>query len=106
MSIDASAKNQLRTATILEAERIPDRDRLLKLKIDVGGEIRPLVAGIAQYYKPEELPGRTIVIVANLKPRKLAGCESQGMLLAAKNESGLKLITVDGGSFASGVPVG
>lgn len=106
VSIDDFAKIQLRTATILEAERIPDRDRLLKLKIDVGGEIRPLVAGIAQYYKPEELPGRTIVIVANLKPRKLAGCESQGMLLAAKNESGLKLITVDGGSFASGVPVG
>ncbi len=106
VSIDDFAKIQLRTATILEAERIPDRDRLLKLKIDVGGEVRPLVAGIAQYYKPEELPGRTIVIVANLKPRKLAGCESQGMLLAAKNESGLKLITVDGGSFASGVPVG
>lgn len=106
ITIDDFAKVQLKTATILEAERIPDRDRLLKLKIDVGGEIRPLVAGIAQYCKPEELPGRTIVIVANLKPRKLAGFESRGMLLAAKNETGLKLITVDGGTFASGVPVG
>lgn len=99
-------KVQLKTAKILTAERIENTEKLMKLSIEVGAETRPLVAGIAQYYKPEELIGKTIIIVANLMPAKIRGCESQGMLLAAKDESGLKLVTIDGGSFASGTVIG
>jgi methionyl-tRNA synthetase len=90
------AKIQLRTARILEASRIEKADKLLCLKIKVGAEERQIVAGIAQHYKPEELPGRLVVVVANLKPALLRGIESQGMLLAASHEGALKLVTVDG----------
>jgi len=86
----------LKTAVVLEAERIEGADKLLKLQIDLGGETRQLVAGIALHYQPEELVGKTIVVVANLKPAKLRGVESQGMLLAASRGDTLKLVTVDG----------
>jgi methionyl-tRNA synthetase len=105
ISIDDFFKTQLKTAKILEAEKIEGADKLLKLKIEVGSEIRPLVAGIALYYKPEELIGKTIVIVANLKPAKIRGVESCGMLLAAKNGDTLKLVTTDG-EMPSGVSIG
>jgi len=86
----------LRVAEVLAAERIQGADRLLKLQVDVGGERRQIVAGIAQHYAPEELVGRRIVIVANLKPAKLRGELSQGMLLAATDEDGvLSLLTTD-----------
>ncbi|MFN2351604.1 MAG: methionine--tRNA ligase subunit beta, partial [Kiritimatiellia bacterium] len=90
------AKLQLRTAHILSAERVPDADRLLKLRIKVDTEERQLVAGIAAYYQPEDLPGKTIVIIANLKPARIRGIESQGMLLAASKGKTLRLLTVDG----------
>ena len=105
VTFDEFFKTQLKTAKVLEAEKIEGTDKLLKLQIDVGGEQRQLVAGVAEYYKPEEIIGKTIVIVANLKPAKIRGVESQGMLLAAKDADGLKLITVDG-YVASGVSVG
>ncbi len=98
-------KVHLVTAKILEAAAVEKAERLLQLKIEVGSEIRPLVAGIAQYYKPDELIGKTIVIVENLKPAVIRGCESRGMLLAAKNEDTLRLVTVEGG-FPSGVTIG
>ena len=81
---------------MLEAERIEGADKLLKLQIDVGGEKRQLVAGIAKHYSPEQVVGKTIVIIANLKPAKLRGVESQGMLLAAFSGDELKLLTTDG----------
>ncbi|MGK7345945.1 MAG: methionine--tRNA ligase [Candidatus Nitrospinota bacterium M3_3B_026] len=90
------AKVDLRTATVLEAERVPKTDKLLKLTVDAGGEERTIVAGIAQSCAPEEVIGKTVVIVANLKPRKLKGIESQGMLLAVNDGGTLKLITPDG----------
>ena len=96
ITIDDFAKLQLRTATVLEAERIDGADKLLKLQIDVGGEKRQLVAGIAKHYTPEEVVGKTIVVIANLKPAKLRGVESQGMLLAAFSGDELKLLTTDG----------
>ena len=96
ITIEDFAKLQLRTAKILEAERIEGADKLLKLQIDVGGEKRQLVAGIAKHYTPEEAVGKTIVIIANLKPAKLRGVESQGMLLAAFSGDQLKLLTTDG----------
>jgi methionyl-tRNA synthetase len=71
-------------------------DKLLKLQIALGEEKRQIVAGIAQYYKPEDLVGRTIVVVANLQPSKIRGVESQGMLLAASKGNSLRLVTTDG----------
>ncbi|MCX6984407.1 MAG: methionine--tRNA ligase, partial [Lentisphaerae bacterium] len=106
ITIDDFGKIKLRTAKVLEAEKVEGADKLLRLQIEVGGQKRQLVAGIAQFYKPEEVVGRTIVIVANLKPAKIRGIESCGMLLAAKDGKTLKLITVDGGEFLSGSSVG
>ena len=96
VTIEDFAKLQLRTATILAAERIEGADKLLKLQIDVGGEKRQLVAGIAKHYTPDEVVGKTIIIIANLKPAKLRGVESQGMLLAAFSGDKLTLLTTDG----------
>ncbi len=87
-------KVDLRVATVLEAEAVPKSSKLLKLKINMGEE-RILVAGIAKDYKPEDLIGKKIVIVANLKPAKLMGVESQGMVLAAETGEGLALLTFD-----------
>jgi methionyl-tRNA synthetase len=83
ITIDDFAKVELRVAQVLVAERIPKADKLLRLEIDLGYEKRQILAGIAQYYEPEKLIGRKIVIVANLAPRKMRGLESNGMLLAA-----------------------
>lgn len=96
---------QLRTARILEAEKVEGADRLLKLQIEVGEEKRQLIAGIAQHYSAEEVVGKTIVIVANLKPAKIRGVESQGMLLCASVGDQLRLITVDGELPSTGAPV-
>lgn len=89
-------KVKLRTAKIIEAENIKKSDKLLKLQVDLGSEKRQIIAGIAKFYKPEELIGKIIVVVANLKPAKLMGQVSEGMLLAANYENGLKLVTFDG----------
>jgi methionyl-tRNA synthetase len=83
ITIDDFIKVDLRVAQILVAERIPKADKLLRLEVDLGYEKRQILAGIAQYYEPEKLIGRKIVIVANLAPRKMRGLESNGMLLAA-----------------------
>ena len=107
ITIEQFFKTQLRTAKVLEAERIEGKTRLLHLKIDLGNDdIRSLVAGIAQQYAPEDVVGMTIVVVANLMPAKIAGFESCGMLLAAKSENSLKLVTVDGGDAEPGLTVG
>ena len=105
VTIDEFFKTQLKTAKVLTAEKVEGADKLLKLSIEVGTEIRQLVAGVAQFYTPEEIVGKTIVIVANLKPAKIRGIESQGMLLAAKDGGNLKLVTIDG-DMPSGVSIG
>jgi len=87
-------KIQLRTAKILTAERVPKSEKLIKLQVDLGGEQRQVVAGIGKKYEPETLVGKTVVIVANLKPAKLMGVESQGMVLAAGDAEVLELITL------------
>lgn len=76
-------KVELKVATIIEAESIENSKKLIKLQVDLGTEKRQIIAGIKQYYKPEELVGRQIIVVTNLKPAKLMGHESNGMLLAA-----------------------
>ena len=106
ISIDDFGKIQLKTAKVLEAEKVEGADKLLKLSLEVGDRKRTIVAGVAKFYTPEQMIGRTIIIVANLKKAKLRGIESEGMLLAVKNGNDLKLLTVDGGEFASGCPVG
>jgi methionyl-tRNA synthetase len=83
ITIDDFAKVELRVAQVLVAERIPKADKLLRLEVDLGFEKRQILAGIAQYYEPEKLVGRKIIIVANLAPRKMRGLMSNGMLLAA-----------------------
>jgi methionyl-tRNA synthetase len=97
IAIDDFMKVQLRVAKILEAEAVPKSKKLIKMKVNAGeAEPRTIVAGIAEAYQPEQLVGRTIVIVANLKPAKLMGIESNGMVLAASPEGGLPtLISVD-----------
>lgn len=94
ITIDQFKNVQLRTARVLEAERVPKSEKLLKLKVDLGTEQRQILAGIAKHYTPEELIGRLVVVVANLQPAKLMGMESQGMVLAASNADGtLTLVT-------------
>lgn len=105
ITYDDFSEIKLKTARILEAEKVEGADKLLKLQIEVGEEKRQLVAGIAKFYQPQDLIGKMIVIVANLKPARIRGVESQGMLLAANTAEGLSLITVDGDQVVSGAEV-
>jgi methionyl-tRNA synthetase len=87
ISYEDFKKIELKTAKVVSAERVENSDKLVKLEVLLGEEKRQIVAGIGKKYAPDELIGKTIVIVANLEPRSLMGLESQGMLLAASNES-------------------
>jgi methionyl-tRNA synthetase len=89
ITIDDFKKIDLRIGRVIEAEKVPKSEKLIKLQVEIGNEKRQVVAGIAQHYKPEDLIGKLIVVVANLQPAKLMGQESQGMILAASNDSGL-----------------
>jgi methionyl-tRNA synthetase len=102
ITIDDFVKVDLRVAQILVAERVPKADKLLRLEVDLGYEKRQILAGIAQYYEPEKLIGRKIVIVANLAPRKMRGLESNGMLLAASLPDGAPVLA----GFLEDVPLG
>ena len=96
ITIDEFSRMDLRVAEILEAEKIAGADRLLKLIVDIGGEKRQVVAGIARHYTTQELPGKRVLFVANLKPAKLRGIVSEGMLLAATAEDGrVVLVTTE-----------
>ncbi|RJP86498.1 MAG: methionine--tRNA ligase [Desulfobacteraceae bacterium] len=86
-------KLDLRVGTVIQAENIPKANKLLKLTVDLGAERRTIIAGIAKSYSPEEITGKQIVVVANLKPAKLMGIESQGMLLAAVTEASTTVVT-------------
>lgn len=83
LSIDQFMKVDLRVAVIKTVERVPGTDKLLKIHVDLGTEDRQLVAGIATAYDPDSLPGKRIIVVTNLKPARIRGVESKGMLLAA-----------------------
>jgi methionyl-tRNA synthetase len=93
VTFDDFTKIDIRTATILEAEKVPKTTKLLKLKIDTGIDVRTIVSGIAEYYEPKDIVGRQISIVANLEPRKIKGIESKGMILMAEDKDG-KLVMV------------
>lgn len=105
ISIDKFFETKLKTAKVLTAEKVPDSTKLLRLEIDLGGETRQIVSGIAEHYTPESLIGKTIVVVANLAPAKIRGVDSYGMLLAAKSGKTLRLVTLDG-DVPPGVQVG
>jgi methionyl-tRNA synthetase len=95
ISFEEFSKMDLRVAEVKEAERVKGADKLLKLKIDIGSEERQIVAGIAEQYTPEEMVGKKIVVVTNLKPAKIRGIESKGMLLAAHDGKTLSLVYLD-----------
>ena len=95
ISIDTFNQVELRVAQVLAAERVKNADKLLKLQLDLGFEKRQVISGIAQHYDPEELIGKKLVCVTNLKPVKLRGELSQGMILTAETDGSLQVITVD-----------
>jgi methionyl-tRNA synthetase len=102
ITIDDFAKIELRVGVVKVAERVPKADKLLRLEIDIGTEVRQVLAGIAEAYAPETLIGRKVVIVANLAPRKMRGLESNGMIVAASLEGGKPVLA----GFLEDVPVG
>ena len=102
ISIDDFAKIELRVGVVKVAERVPKADKLLRLEVDIGTEVRQVLAGIAEAYSPETLVGRKVVIVANLAPRKLRGLESNGMIVAASLGDGKPVLA----GFLEDVPVG
>ena len=93
LDISEFAKIDLRVAQILEAQKVEGADKLLKLQIDLGSEKRQIVAGIALHYTPEELVGKKVCVVCNLKPAKIRGVESNGMLLAASSADTVSICT-------------
>ena len=96
LEFDDFLKIELRVAKVLAAEKVPKADKLLKLQVDLGDDKRQVVAGIAKSYEPEQLVGKEVVMVANLKPRKIFGLKSQGMILAARDGQALFVVTPDG----------
>jgi methionyl-tRNA synthetase len=105
ISIDDFLKVELRVAKVLAAERVPKSNKLIKLQVDVGSEQRTVVAGIADAYEPDALVGRTVVVVFNLKPAKLMGVESNGMVLAASPEGGKPMVVTFDEPVAPGTRV-
>lgn len=105
ITIEDVAKIDLRVAKVISAEKVEKADKLLKLTLEMGGETRTIVSGIAKQYKPEDLPGKNIILVANLKPAKIRGVESKGMLLAAADAENLVLCTIEG-DMPTGTQIG
>jgi methionyl-tRNA synthetase len=102
ITIDDFSRVELRVAQVRVAERVPKADKLLRLEVDLGGETRQILAGIAESYAPEQLIGRKVIVVANLAPRRLRGLESNGMLLAGSIEGGKAALA----SFLEEIPLG
>jgi methionyl-tRNA synthetase len=102
VTFDDFSRIDIRTATILEAEKVPKTTKLLKLKIDTGLDVRTIVSGIAEYYEPETIIGRQISIVANLEARKIKGIESQGMILMAEDKDGRLVMVTPADKVSNG----
>ncbi len=95
IGIEGFLKLDIRLAKVLSAERVEGSEKLLKLRVSLGEEERTLMAGIAKHYSPEELVGKKVLMLANLKPKKIFGVESQGMVLALSDGESLSLIVPD-----------
>jgi methionyl-tRNA synthetase len=102
ISFDDFTKMDLRTGTILEAERVPKTKKLLRLRVDLGFEIRTIVSGIAEYHDPASLPGKKVTVLANLAPRTIKGIESRGMILLSENPDGSLLFVEPSGNAVNG----
>jgi len=102
---DDFTRMDLRTATILEAEVVPKTKKLLKLKLDTGLDIRTVVSGIAEYYQPEQIIGKKVVMLANLAPKEIKGIPSQGMILMAENSEGKLCFVIPSEVFHNGCVV-
>lgn len=89
------AKLDLRVAKIIAVEKVENTQKLYKIKIDLGGEERQIISGLAEKYAPEELTGKLIIVLANLEPKTIKGQESNGMLLAASENDQISLLTID-----------
>ena len=106
ITIDEFAKVQLKTALVTACEKIAKSKKLLKVTLKVGDEERIVASGLAEYYTPEEMVGKKVVFVYNLKPAKLCGVESQGMILCAEIDGKVKLITAEDPTLPDGADVG
>jgi methionyl-tRNA synthetase len=95
ITLDDFRKLDIRIAEVLEARRVPNTDKLIEAKVDLGGEVRTIITGLIPQYQPEELVGKRIVVLANLEPRRVRGVDSHGMLLAAEWEGRVALLTVE-----------
>ena len=105
ISYDEFKNIELKTGKVIAAEKVDKADKLLKLQVQIGNEKRQIISGIAEYYSPEDLLNNLIVVVTNLKPARIFGNESYGMLLAAKEGKALTLVTVDDVNVSSGMQV-
>ena len=105
MTIEDFKKIDLRIGKIIVAEKIEGADKLLRLEIDLGQEWRQIVSGIADFYKPEELINKQVVVVFNLEPKKIKGIESQGMILAAEDENNNVVLIIPEKEIAPGSKV-
>lgn len=95
ITIDDFGKIELKTAKVIECEKVEKSRRLLRIVVDTGDERRQIISSISDYYDPDELIGKTLIVVANLKKAKIMGLESEGMLLAAERDDFLTLVTTD-----------
>lgn len=106
ISFEDFSQMDIRTGTILQAEKMPKSKKLLLLKVDLGSEQRTIVSGIANHYRPEEVIGKKVSVLANLAPRKIFGVESQGMLLMAEDQDGrLIFIAPEDSTTPSGLSI-
>ncbi|MBO7622958.1 MAG: methionine--tRNA ligase subunit beta, partial [Bacteroidales bacterium] len=105
VTFDDFGRMDIRTATVLAAERVPKTDKLLKLTIDTGIDQRTIVSGIAEYYSPEDMVGKQICILANLAPRMIRGIESKGMILMAKQGDGKMRFITPAETLANGAQI-
>ena len=105
IGIEDFAKISLKVALVTAAEKVAKSKKLIKLTLKVGDEVRTVASGIAEYYTPEELVGKKVVLVANLKPAKLCGVESQGMVLCAEADGKVRIVTPEDGIIPDGATV-
>jgi methionyl-tRNA synthetase len=105
VTFDEFTRMDIRTATILEAEKVPKTTKLIKLKVDTGMDVRTIVSGIAEHFTAEELPGKSISVIVNLAPRTIKGIESKGMVLLAEDENGKLVFMVPEEKIKNGSPV-
>ena len=105
VTFDEFTRMDIRTATIVEAEKVPKTTKLIKLKVDTGTDVRTIVSGIAEHFTAEELPGKSISVIVNLAPRTIKGIESKGMVLLAEDENGRLVFVVPEENIKNGSPV-